>query len=423
MEGQKLRVDAEMTTTTEGDDRNADNVTLRSKKIIVPLLVDSEEEQSAALEVQTKVESTVAVQKEKFEEDKKLEKSTDDDIPEKSGENTTQKNTDSPSTKTNLQLPTKQCTQKDEMKVKSKITDGAFGDINLQLPKKNTEQDTTTKMREKEMELLKRENELLKKEKEMLVRENNLLKLLSGNNNDNVQTTEGNVSLMLVSNFLPEFDGTTDAEFWITQLRDLQQSYKLSDEMLRAIFAKKLVGRPLTWLHTRRNTFKETVGEMFEQFCLMFGSNESKLELRKKFERRVWKTDENFTDYCNDKIKLASKLKLEEDELLEYVVEGIPNIQLRRQTVMQQYKSVTDLCKALAAITLPRVSDAGRAAPAAKLDVRCYNCNSEGHYAADCSKPRRQPGTCYACGGDDHTVARCEKNKKKNAMENIYKAS
>ncbi|XP_073846285.1 uncharacterized protein [Musca autumnalis] len=420
MEGQKLRVNTEMTTTTEGDDRNADNVTLRSKKIIVPLLVDSEEEQSAAIEVQTKVQS---VQKEiKFEE-KKLEKSTDGDVPEKSGEETTQKITDSPSTETNLQLTTKQCSQKDEMKVKSKMTDGAFGEINLQLPKKHTEKDTITKMGEKEMELLKRENELLKKEKEMLEKENNLLKLLSGNNNNDVQTTEGTVPLVLVSNFLPEFDGTTDADFWITQLRDLQQSYKLSDEMLRALFAKKLVGRPLTWLHTRRNTFKETVGKMFEQFCLMFGSNESKLELRKKFERRVWKTDENVADYCNEKVKLASKLKLEEDELLEYVVEGIPNIQLRRQTIMQQYKSVTDLCKALASITLPKVSDAGRAASAAKLDVRCYNCNSVGHYAADCSKPRRQPGTCYACGGDDHTVARCEKNKKKNAMENIYKAS
>lgn len=75
---------------------------------------------------------------------------------------------------------------------------------------------------------------------------------------------------------------------------------------------------------------------MFQQFWLVFGSNESKLELRKKFESRLWKSDEQFNNYCNDKVRLTSKLKLKEDELLEYVIEGIPNVQLRRQTMCDE---------------------------------------------------------------------------------------
>ncbi|XP_073831438.1 uncharacterized protein [Musca autumnalis] len=256
-------------------------------------------------------------------------------------------------------------------------------------------------------------------------KENDVLKLVAVNNNNNsgAQLTDNNISLSMVSNFLPTFDGSTDAAFWVTQLQDLQKVYKLSDDMVRALLAMKLVGKPLNWLHSRRNTVTESVAEIFSQFCLMFGTNESKMEMRKKFERRTWRFDENLTDYCNDKTKIAEKLKFEDDELIEYIIDGIPNMQLRRQTVMQRFLSVNELCKSLAAIKLPKANSESRDAAATKLDVRCYNCNSMGHYAADCNKPRRQPGTCYACGRAGHTVGQCDKNKKKDVStsENNYK--
>ncbi|XP_073817382.1 uncharacterized protein [Musca autumnalis] len=392
------------------------NVTLRSKKIIVPLIVDSEEEQSVALDTDGKLQHAEKQSGDlKFTEQEEVKKITDCDIQKETEVQTKSKIMDGTFGNVNLQSPNKQIAEKrPAMDIKAT-------DINLQLPK---QQNTASDLKEKEIQLLRKENELLKKEKEIIERENNFMKLMSANKN-NVQSPDNGTPLTLIGNFLPEFDGSVDAAFWISQLKDVQQSYKLSDDMLRALFATKLVGKPLQWLHTRRNIVTENLDEMFGQFCLVFGSNESKLEMRKKFERRVWRAEENFADYCSEKVKLAERLKLEDDELLEYIIEGIPNMQLRRQTVMQQYKNVNELCKSLAAIKLPKTTVVNRAAPTTKLDVRCYNCNSVGHYAADCGKPRRQPGTCYACGGSDHTVSACEQNKKKSVtkMENPYKAS
>ncbi|XP_032583072.1 zinc finger protein GIS2-like [Drosophila sechellia] len=53
--------------------------------------------------------------------------------------------------------------------------------------------------------------------------------------------------------------------------------------------------------------------------------------------------------------------------------------------------------------------------------LRCYNCNSKGHWAKECRKPKRVKGSCYACGEMGHFAAKCLKNK--NGDENNYHAS
>ncbi|XP_041449952.1 zinc finger CCHC domain-containing protein 13-like [Drosophila obscura] len=47
--------------------------------------------------------------------------------------------------------------------------------------------------------------------------------------------------------------------------------------------------------------------------------------------------------------------------------------------------------------------------------VRCYNCNSLGHMAVDCRKPKRERGACYGCGSMNHQIAHCGERKDKTA--------
>jgi len=51
-------------------------------------------------------------------------------------------------------------------------------------------------------------------------------------------------------------------------------------------------------------------------------------------------------------------------------------------------------------ITKPRVNQ-----------IRCFNCNSLVHIAAECRKPKRAISTCFAFGTADHRIAECQKRK------------
>ncbi|XP_073835260.1 uncharacterized protein [Musca autumnalis] len=230
-----------------------------------------------------------------------------------------------------------------ETQFKALLVDDVFGDAqNLQsttnrLPKlkpqevmekitEDEQNDAATTFEDKEIELLRKENELLRREKEIAAKEHELLKLMSSTNNKNTTQIADKVLLQLVSKFLPNFDGSTDANFWVSQLRELQQLYNLSDNMLRVLFPMKLVGKPLYWLQSRRHTVLEELSEVFSQFCLMFGSNYSKLATRRRSERRVWQFGENFANSCYEKIQLGEKLNFQEDEMVEYIIDGISNV-------------------------------------------------------------------------------------------------
>jgi len=69
----------------------------------------------------------------------------------------------------------------------------------------------------------------------------------------------------------------------------------------------------------------------------MFRHHESKLYLRRQFENRTWKKDETFQEYLHYKTIMGNKVPVEKDELLEYAVEGIPDVMMRDQARIQGF--------------------------------------------------------------------------------------
>lgn len=51
----------------------------------------------------------------------------------------------------------------------------------------------------------------------------------------------------------------------------------------------------------------------------------------------MWKASETFSDYYHEKIIMANRVPIAKDELIDYLLEGIPDVRLRDQTRMQQF--------------------------------------------------------------------------------------
>ena len=51
-----------------------------------------------------------------------------------------------------------------------------------------------------------------------------------------------------------------------------------------------------------------------------------------KFERRTWQVGETFNEYYHDKIIMAIRISIDTDEIIDYVVEGIPDCTVTRSS-------------------------------------------------------------------------------------------
>lgn len=76
------------------------------------------------------------------------------------------------------------------------------------------------------------------------------------------------------------------------------------------------------------------------------------MALRKKFEAREWKTSENFADYFHDKIILAKDVPIDEEEMVDYLIDGIPNDHLQDLARMKEFSTKEEMLRAFEKVSL-----------------------------------------------------------------------
>lgn len=105
-----------------------------------------------------------------------------------------------------------------------------------------------------------------------------------------------------------------------------------------------------------------------------------------------------FTDYCHKKVILANKVLIDEDELANYLIDGIAVKLVWYQAMMQRFPDKKSLSKAMENMTLGSEQKSSnklerasgtklvRAAGSTKTDERdvdgrpelkCFNCNEK----------------------------------------------
>ncbi|XP_052858286.1 zinc finger CCHC domain-containing protein 9-like [Drosophila gunungcola] len=141
--------------------------------------------------------------------------------------------------------------------------------------------------------------------------------------------------------------------------------------------------------------------------------------------------------YFEDKKMMSQAINMDTEELLEQLIEGIPSASFRDQARIQRFANPEQMLLAFANIRLSQ--QPGTYAPKKSTleatqinNLRCRNCNSKGHFAKECRKPARAPGSCFACGELGHIVGECRQRKRNtynnsnsnnNSSDNNYNVS
>jgi len=84
----------------------------------------------------------------------------------------------------------------------------------------------------------------------------------------------------------------------------------------------------------------------------MYDRRERRLTLRKEFENKMWQQGETFAEYFHKKLILANKVPIEEDEIIDYLVDGIPIKSIKHQALMQQFRDKETMLKAMENVSL-----------------------------------------------------------------------
>jgi len=179
--------------------------------------------------------------------------------------------------------------------------------------------------------------------------------------------------------------------------------------------------------------FDVLIGELKKMFC----HRQSKVTMRRKFEGRLWKKDETFHEYVHEKVILGNRVPIAADEVLDYIIDGIPDSVLRDQARIQRFETTEFLLAAFERVTLRDRQATGAGRQGARNDSsaavkrgdksekndagtkkttdnakRCYNCGMRDHVSATC--PTKELGAkCFECGEHGHITSKCPKKSDK----------
>ncbi|KAL0117618.1 hypothetical protein PUN28_008773 [Cardiocondyla obscurior] len=298
-------------------------------------------------------------------------------------------------------------------------------------------------MLRRENELAKRERSLMARELDVMRRENEQLRVLTQvSQNESFSASTYKISLTSLKELLPAFSGKYGTfQKWKEQLTLVKRTYQLDDGMTKLLIGAKLEGDAIEWFHSVPEHLSITLQDLLGRMEIMYDQREKKLTLRREFEKKKWNYGETFAEYYHKKVILANKVPISEEEMVDYIIEGIPDDSIRRQAMMLRFVDKEAMLHGMENISLPtehktqqkmekgatkitgKITGAYKKSSGevnVKTEVRCYNCNAEGHMANKCPMPKRERGACFKCYQMGHRAKDCPiKGRPKKEVNSV----
>ena len=186
----------------------------------------------------------------------------------------------------------------------------------------------------------------------------------------------------------------------------LHNTHQLDDSAVKILINLRLKDKALKCFQSKPSHFGMSATELLEAMKGVFDHRPSKLALRRVMEARTWKTNETFCDYYIEKLTLENRINVDSEELIDLLIDGIPNTRLRDQARMNYYENAEELLRAFKKIELEENVGADRRRSTTprqptrdettNKELRCYNCNTTDHIKKNCPKSLKTWGSC--CG-------------------------
>ena len=209
---------------------------------------------------------------------------------------------------------------------------------------------------QEERKLAEREIQLLRREVEMM---REMQRLNIGGQFASPSTARVNESMRAMLSY---FDGSDEAfDAWEGQLALLRTTYRLGSDATKLLAVSCLKDQALEWFHSKPEHIGMPIDDLMKELRDIFGDRVHRIAARREFERQTWKREETFAEYTHRKMILANRIRIGEEELIEYLTDGIPDHSLRNHAKLRKLKSRASLLEAFRRVTLPPTADVGSA--------------------------------------------------------------
>lgn len=204
------------------------------------------------------------------------------------------------------------------------------------------------------------------------------------------------------------------------------------DEFQKYIFAKKSLAG-LAKLHIQEETGVSSYRILKSKLLEEFRTKTNSAKVHKMLAERKIHNDEEVHEYFLKMKELASRVNIEFDALMHYVVEGItddPNLKLMLMGATNQaefkkkldtFKNMRELKSKTDVVKRHRVGSESRneSRHEKKREVvsRCFNCDVKGHKSDVCDQRKNGP-KCFVCNKYGHIAKQC---KEKRGIETTNK--
>jgi hypothetical protein len=226
-------------------------------------------------------------------------------------------------------------------------------------------------------------------------------------------------NITTIADLLNYFDGDSEVfETWKKQVKFLRATYRFDDDVTKLLIGMRLKGRAMEWFHSKLEYIRMKSDELLDGLRSMFYHRPNKIALRHRFEERMWKKNETFRDYVHEKTIMANRIAIEDDEILGYIIDGIPDPNLRDLARVQGFTTKDDILQAFSEISLrdrsctaattnSKSDDGGNGARRRKdRHFRDTSMRNEDKKASE-KKERSAARHCFNCGAKDHVSQTC----------------